>query len=283
MPQTSLQEILGQIRSLEPFPRVVTWVLDIASRDELIPNELIEVIQTDPGITARVLRVSNSAFYGCQGEIASLKDAGNLLGVSTLVNLVLTCAASNYFRQQGSAAASGQDRLWQCCLTHAVASRLLAERHGRTDPEVAYTAGLLQHVGSLVLDRFYDDGRVFIDTAVRNGDERIDAERKVLGMSHAEIGARLLSRWDMPHALVDTVRFHHKPDQASIDPVLASTTHLAETVGAARIAEEEPDALAYNVSDAALRLTGLGPGDFDVIEVQLRNGLRRATEMLAAA
>ena len=159
---------------------------------------------------------------------------------------------------------------------------MVAKRHGKSDPELAYTAGLLQHVGNLVLDRFYDDGRVFIDIAVRDGDERIDAERKILGMSHAEIGARLLSRWDLPRALVDTVRFHHKPDRAIVDPVLASTIHLAETVGAARIAEEESGAPAYKVSDAALRLTGLGPDDFDVIEVQLREELQRASEMLAA-
>ena len=282
MQQASLKEIVKDIRSLEPFPTVVSQVLSLSAGDDVIPGELIGVIQTDPGMTSKILKLCNSAYYGFQRKIPSLSDAGNLLGVSTLVNLTLTCSANKYFRDYGSANGRDQAALWQSCLTLAIAAKLVAGLHRKTDPELAYTAGLMQNMGNLVLDRFYDDGRTFVDLLVKEGTERVDAEREVLGLNHAEIGARLLSRWDLPDVLVDSVRFHHKPEQARVDQVLTCTIHLAETVGAARLAGDDPDALTYEVSQAALELTGLERDDFEAIDGDLQSELERAQDMFGA-
>ena len=89
-----LKDIVQDLRSLEPFPSVATRVLELASDEEVVPSELIEIIQLDPGLTAKVLRLCNSALYGFQREISTLQEAGNLLGVRALVNLVLTSSAN---------------------------------------------------------------------------------------------------------------------------------------------------------------------------------------------
>ena len=282
MQQASLKEIVNDIRSLEPFPTVVSRILSLSAADDVVPDELIGVIQTDPGITGKVLKLCNSAYYGFSRRIPSLADAGNMLGVSTLVNLALTCSASKYFRDYGAAKSRNQASLWQSCLTLAIAGKLVAGLHRKTDPELAYTAGLMQNIGNLVLDRFYDDGREFVDVLVKEGTARVDAEREVLGMSHAEIGARLLSRWGLPEVLVDSVRFHHKPDDARANKVLAATIHLAETVAAARLADGDPDVLVYEISQAALELTGLERDDFEAIDVDLKDELERAQNMFGA-
>jgi len=280
MAPTRLSQITNQIRSLEPFPAVAVKVLEMSSRDDLVPGDLVEVIETDPGITSRVLKVCNSPFYGFQRTITSLRDAGNLLGLSTLVNIVMTCSASEYM--QNTAQRRDEGALWRRCLTFAIASRLVAGRHGRTDPQLAYTAGLLQNIGNLVLTRHYDDGRPIIDLAVKGGRPRIDAEGEVLGMDHAEIGSRLLTRWNLPPILVDAVRHHHKPAGAEVDPVLASTIHLAETLAAVKIAGDDPDTVLYEISGAALELTGLAPEDFEAIGMDLRAELDRAGEVLGS-
>ncbi len=281
MPRVPLKEIVTDIRSLRPLPAVVTKVLEIGSREDAVPDELLDVMRTDMAITCTVLKVCNSAYYGFQREVGSLREAGNMLGVSTLVNLVLTCGANRYFRDHGEAAGCDPTAVWRRCLTHALSSKLIADKHRKTDPERAYTAGLLQDVGRLVLDRYYDDGRVHVDAAVEKGETRIDAERDVLGMSHAEVGARLLARWELPQPLVDTVRHHHKPAEAVIDPLLASTTHLAETVGTARLAGDRL-LETYEIDRAALELTGLELADFDAIEADLLEEVQRAGDMLVA-
>lgn len=281
-----LREIVSTIKSLEPFPHVATRVLGLASQPQVIPDELIQLIQTDPGITGKVLKLSNSSFYGFQREIASVREAGNLLGVTTLVNLVLTSCAGKYFRNYGQNTtqdgAEGEGSLWKRCMTIALASRIIAMRHNRVDPERAYTAGLLLNIGSIVLDRFYHDGTDAVSKEVSRGRPRIDAERRVLGVHHAEIGARLSTKWDLPPLMVDTIRFHHTPEKANLDPVLASTVHLAETVCAAHIAGDDAGALSYEVSQAAYELTGLSEDDFDSIESALDAEIERAADLFEA-
>ena len=105
---TQLKNIVADMRSLAPFPTVATSVLALASNDETVPEDLVTLIQTDPGLTGKVLKLCNSAYYGFQREIASLHEAGNMLGVRTLTNLVLTSSAGNYFQDHGKATGSSQ-------------------------------------------------------------------------------------------------------------------------------------------------------------------------------
>ena len=116
MHKTALPEIVREIRGLEPLPAVVTRVLEIGARDDVVPDDLIDVMRTDLGITCKVLKVCNSAYYGLQREIASMKEAGNVLGASALVNLVLTCGANKYFHDHGATSGRDQTGLWRRCL-----------------------------------------------------------------------------------------------------------------------------------------------------------------------
>ena len=278
--QPPLKDIVREIRSLEPFPEVATRVLAIASQEQSGPRELIEVIQVDPGLTGKVLRLCNSAYYGFQREIATLEEAGNLLGVRTLVNLVLTSCAGRYFKQNSGGKPSERRAQWRSNVTHAIAARLIAETNRLVDKEHAYTTGLLQNIGCMVLDRFFQDSEAHVTAVVAQGYPLIEAEKYALGLHHAELGARLMTRWDLPEILTDTVRFHHAPEKATIDTVLTSTVHLAETMAAARLEGDSRKGMAYEVSEAALELTGMDPSDFERIDVDLVNELNKAQELL---
>lgn len=278
--QPPLKAIVQEMRSLDPFPDVAARVLEISGRDNVQPKDLIDVVQVDAALTGKVLKLCNSAYYGFQREVASLEEAGNMLGVRTLVNLVLTSSANRYFRNYGGASQKLQRQLWKQSVTHAIAARLIAERCDLGDKERAYTAGLLQNIGSLVLERFYRESEPYVRAVAAQGFAMIDAEKYSLGLHHAELGARLMTRWELPEVLTDSVRFHHTPELARIDPVLTATVHLAETIAAARLAGDDHDGLVYEVSGAALELTGLDPADFEGIEVGLLEELDKAQDLL---
>jgi len=278
--QITLRDIVGEMRSLEPFPGVALRVLEISAQQDAVPGDLIEVIQTDPAITAKVLRLCNSAYYGFQREVASLREAGNMLGTAALVNLVMTSCASRYFKNYGCATDESQERLWKSSFTNALSARLLAEANGTVDPERAYTAGLLQNIGHLVLDRFLQEERAAILEYVQKGQLLLDAERIVLGLHHAEIGARLATAWGLPEVLVDSIRHHHAPEQATVDPVLTGICHLAETLTWAVGVDEGLDSTTYEVSNAALSLTGSDRGSLGAIRDQLGADLAKASEFL---
>ncbi|MEM9800620.1 MAG: HDOD domain-containing protein [Planctomycetota bacterium] len=281
--ETPLKDLLLEIRRVEPFPDIAARVLELAAREDVVPSDLVEVVQTDPGLTLKVLGLCNSAYYGFEREISSLREAGNLLGVSTLVNLVLTSTASRYFRDYGRADRRTMERRWEQCVATAIGARILASRASGVDPERAYTAGLLENVGHLVLDRFVEERAAAIRDAAEAGARLIDAEKEVLGMHHAEIGARLTTRWSLPDVLVDVIRHHHHPERASSDPTLAATVHLAEVLAQDLYADaSESDPLLYEVSEAACELLGVVRADLDELQSQLGEEMARARAFVAS-
>lgn len=278
----ALDEILRDIKSLEPLPQVAARVLDLGAREEVIPKDLIAVIETDAAMTARVLKLSNSAYYGFRREIASLSEAGNLLGTSALVNLVLTSCAARYFRGSGADERAMQ-RMWEESVSNALAASLLARLSGTVDRNRAYTAGLLQNIGQVVLERHMCREESEITRLVETGTARIEAERLVLGLDHAEVGARLCERWSFPEVLVDAVRFHHEPERANADPVLACFVHLGEQVTLETAREQGAGLRDYAMEDGALLRVGFEHDALVGIRDALIKEVEKAREFVDAA
>ncbi len=261
----ALDEILRDIKNLEPLPRVALRVMELGADEQVVPRDLIAVIETDAAMTAKVLRLSNSAYYGFRREIASLAEAGNLLGVSALVNLVLTSCAARYFRGHGRADARTLEATWERSISNALAASLLARVSGGVDQNRAYTAGLLQNIGEVVLDRFLAREALLVHAAIESGASRIEAERAVLGLDHAEVGARLCERWGFPDVLVDAVRFHHEPESSRCDPLLTCFVHLGEQLTMNLADALQPDAHGepHALHRSALTMAGM---DLEALE-----------------
>lgn len=276
-------DLLEEIKSVEPLPQVASRVMQIAAREEVVPKDLVEVIQTDPGITAKVLKLCNSALYGFKREIASLREAGNLLGVSTLVNLVLTSCAGRYFRDYGHAEPEATLRLWERSIATAFATAEIAAQTGRVDRNRAYTVGLLENLGHLVLTRFVPASREALRAAVAAGAPPLEAEESVFGLDHAEIGGRLAERWNFPDVLVEAIRCHHAPERSAEDPLMASIAHLGEMASYRYGVSRGPDELDYELEESALRRTGLVPEGLARIEAHLVREIAKAKRILEIA
>jgi len=201
-----------------------------------------------------------------------------LLGVQTLVNLVLTSCAGRYFRDYGAGATAGRKR-WEDSVSSALASSLLAGLCEVNKPR-AYTAGLLMNVGHLVLDRFAPETAEALAAEVAGGATRLEAEQLVIGMNHAELGARLAERWLFPEVLVDSIRHHHTPDQATCDVELASVAHLGELFTASLEMGEGLEGLAYDLSHSAAGICGIDRTGFETIEDLLRAELTKARALV---
>ena len=279
----ALADLLADIKSVEPLPQVSTRVMQLASNEDVVPRDLVDVIQTDAAITAKVLKLCNSALYGFKREIASLPEAGNLLGVTTLVNLVMTSCTGRYFRDYGAADPGATLKLWEQSVCNAFATSALAGRQGGVDRNRAYTVGLLENLGHLVLRRFVPEHREAVAQALAGGEDLLSIEARIYGLDHAEIGARLAERWNFPPLLADAIRFHHTPEGAVVDPLMASFGHLGEIVThRLGFGALESDA-HYTLRDSALRLTGMTPAGLDGMEPALKVELAKAKRVLEIA
>lgn len=282
MTDQRLQDVLRRIGSVPPFPTTATRVLELISKEDVVPQQLTEVVSADPGLVGKVLKLCNSPIYGFQRQISSIEEAGNLLGNRTLASLVITSSSGKLFQSNGKGANTDLPSLWERCLTNAVAAKLLAGHHGGVNPETAYIAGLLQDVGLLVAEEFLGESCERVRQEMSLGRTLVEAEHQVLGMSHSEISARMLASWMLPSNIVETVRHHHDPDNASEHPVLTATLCLAEALSALLYRDRGLDWPAPTFGHNALERCGLTHGDLLPLVDELTVLMEKAQESLAA-
>lgn len=278
---SQLHTLIAGVHALEPLPAVCTRLMQLAGEDHVVPQELVEVIQTDAGITAKVLRLCNSAYYGFSRQVDSLEEAGNRLGVNTLVNLVLTACSGNYFKSLGNSDSKLAQKFWERSISNALASSFLAKIQGDVPPSSAYTVGLLQDIGEIILDRFLPAEAHEIRELVRAGHDRTQVEMELVGMHHADIGARLAEQWNFPETLVDAIRHHHEPHVATAGAELATTACIADAMTSTFEEEEDQTGQLTTLTPEILQVAGMEFDRLSSIEEAVHQELERAREFVS--
>lgn len=206
-------EILSRIETAPPLPTTAVRVFELLGDPDVDISELLEVVQYDPGLTSNVLRLANSASSASSTEIVSLRNALVRLGTRQVSQLVVLSVAGPQMRP----AVRGYDLAPGKLLEHSIAVAFcgeeLANELGIDASDQVFTAGLLHDIGKVVLGVFVEvDAAPILDLAYREQISFEAAERDVLGLDHAEVGARLLESWKLPLSIVHSARWHHQPE-----------------------------------------------------------------------
>jgi putative nucleotidyltransferase with HDIG domain len=226
------KQILSHLKNLPAMPQVLQQARRMAHSAQVGMRELAAVLESDPALAARILKLANSAYYGFSGRIATVNQAALLLGVETLMATVLLVGMAGLLgrRLDGYRLPSG--RLWRHSLAVAVAARRLAAAVSPSLEDDAFSAGLLHDVGKLVLDRHLAERQAPGTASL--GDPRapwVVVERELLGLEHASMAAEICRLWHFPARQVSAVGQHHRPLQATAeDRPLASIVHLADAL-----------------------------------------------------
>lgn len=247
---TKREEILAKVRTIPALPVAVTHALRLFGDLEASVDDLKRSIELDPGITSNVLRLANSAYFGGRGEIATVRDAIVRLGMKRVIQMVLASVVAPMARQP----IKGYDLPSGGLLSHCVAVGRGAERLAQVlkkqAPPHTFTAGLLTGLGKIVLGTFLEiDAGPILALAFGKKVSFDEAERLVLGVDHAEVGALLLESWGIPQALADVVRWYLRPEQyPHEDTLVVDLVHVADTVGRLASAGIGIDGLNYQPS-----------------------------------
>ena len=224
-----LESLLSRISDVPTLPASVLRVMQMIEDPFCSSSDLAKVIQADPAMAAKVLKLANSSYYGFRQKIANIPQAVTLLGFATLKNALLAAAVFDMFRVQ----ATGLDlnALWKHSITTATAAKLVAKRTRYPQSEKAFTAALLHDIGKIILARFVPRGLAEVMDTVREEQLAMyDAEKKVIGLSHPALGAWVLGRWGLPAPIVEAVEFHHHPTRAQTSFDLAAIVYLANVL-----------------------------------------------------
>ncbi|WP_298619900.1 HDOD domain-containing protein [uncultured Zoogloea sp.] len=255
MSQPSLADIVSHIHSLPAMPAVALELLQTLSGGDPDVDALASRIARDQAITARVLRVANSPFYGLQMRVGSIHDAIVVLGFSAVRSLVLTSAVVTTL-PAGKCAGFSADRFWRHVLGTAVAAQALA-RPLRRKPESLFIAGLLHDIGRLVMLSANPEGfaRV-IQIATERDCHLVDVETEIFGCDHTAVGAAIAQHWNFPADIVEALAFHHNPAQTAPGS-LAAIIHYADGIAKALDLEGAENTQMARLQPAAIDALGL--------------------------
>ncbi len=212
MTPTLSEKLATAVDSMPAFPQSVQKILELTRHVECSSKDLVQVIEKDPVVTVKVLRVVNAAYYSLPKQITSINHAVVYLGFNTIKNLALSIAAIGIMPASNEAGFDGRQCLLHSLSTAGVAKQL-ALRLGDVDPMDCFVAGLLHDFGKMVLAQFMPGPfREALALSQENATSLHAALREVIGVDHAEVAAMLVEKWRFPVDLIEAVRFQSGPD-----------------------------------------------------------------------
>ncbi len=204
-------------RSLPTLPHILLLLIETCNRREKGIKDLAKIINQDPSLSERVLRLVNSAHYSLKQKISSIEQALLMLGMDAVKNIAISSSVCQVFGRSPRKNGFNLKLFWWHSLSCAVLARLLAAKTQYPSPEEAFLSGLMHDIGKIVLwTNFEEQYAQALKAHGLRSAELLGAERR-LGLTHPEAGAWLVGRWDLRSFMTDAVRYHHEPPDRVAD------------------------------------------------------------------
>jgi len=201
---------------------------ELLGADHRYTSQVAEIIRRDPSLTARLLRLVNSVYYGLSTPINNIEEAVFYLGVRQIRQLVMVTPIIEDFQRLAGAAPFPWRDFWQHCIGTAILTREVVSAVRMPTDDVDYVCGLIHDVGRIALAAACPEHFDAIYYQAAAGADPLPAERRILGMDHAELGALYLAGHQLPDALVEVARYHHTPERASRHVHLVAAVQIAD-------------------------------------------------------
>jgi putative nucleotidyltransferase with HDIG domain len=251
-----LESLIMNASDLPTIPVVATRVMQLIESENATSEGLAKVVASDPAVAARVLKISNSSFYGCQRQIQTLSHAIMILGFSTLKSLVVAASIKQVYKPYGLT----EKMLWEHSFGAGLAARIIAGTTRLVNEEEAFLGGLFHDIGKIIMNTM--DSQQFQAVMQKCYNDRItfqDAERQVYPYTHAEVGALVIKKWNFPDILMHAVQKHHTlnfteeedPYQVRLTCVVGLANLFCHKVGAG---VREPENYSLHETPPAIHL-----------------------------
>lgn len=274
----SLRTLVEKIKKIPTIPVVAHEILSLIRDDLVAINKLEKIVENDPAISAKIMSVANSAFYGYKTSAKTLDNAIMRIGFNSVKNIALGISLLTVL-------GNGKDQRtldYQRVFNHSVSVGFIAGaliREFKFDiSEEIFINGILHDLGYMVLNRYFPKTYIEVLAEFEKEKSLLDAEENVLGFTHAEVGRWLAEKWNLPNAVADTILYHHKPSLAKRHKRRVSLIHIADYITTKFIispTEKDPE---YPFDFSSLEMLGISANDLRDMEEKI-SGARLSDEL----
>ncbi|MDD9302402.1 MAG: HDOD domain-containing protein [Desulfobacter sp.] len=278
---TAIQILIKEIKNLKPIPAVIHPLLEKVDDPKASMEDISNIIQYDPALTASVLRTTNSAFFGLKHPAESIKDAVNLLGTDQIIDLVLLKSGTQVLNGKQPGYDLNEGAIWKYSVSSAIIARQIAVTLDIPHKSRIFTAALLKDIGKTVLDKFVQNVFEKIsDLVVNKNLSFVEAEKKIIGVDHAELGGMIAKMWKFSPKMVKIIRNHHIHDDKMIQDQDIAVVYLADCICMMMGMGVGADGLAYRFHKKAMKKIGITAEDITRIIAEFTCQIQELEDLL---
>ncbi|MGL4827952.1 MAG: HDOD domain-containing protein [Vibrio sp.] len=272
--------LLNRLNELPRLSKVLQELLDMANQPDVDFHKLSKKVTLDQILTARLLRMANSAYFGGNGNISTINDAIIRVGIESVRTLIVASVLSSAFPKKIDTL--NMDEYWINTFETALIASKIAEQVG-LDKSETFTTGVLHNIGELMIHTLMPSEALLIEQKIIQGIDPITAQEEILGISAPRIGAILAKEWKFPSEMIDAIKHFDEPREAEISPKLAIAIHFARDINRYwDNLEQTKDKSVYLADHPDSRLLNISASFQSTIDKVRGNGKELATQMMAA-
>lgn len=276
-----IEKIIEEVDRLRPVSHINDKILEITSNPNSSLSQLVDVIKYDQGITANLLRICNSSYFGLKKKMISIKQAVAYLGIEKVASLIMMGNSADSFKKAQSGYDLNEGELWRYSVSSALIAQDLAEKRHLKNVYLIFTSALLKDIGKTILNTYVKDSFEDIIKMVQDkGLTFIEAEKEVIGIDHAELGAMASERWNFSPDMVEIIRNHHAPDKAPANDLSIPIVYLADSICMMIGIGVGSDGLAYKYHEDVVNRLNFTDIDFQKTIAGFWEKLRGVEELI---
>ncbi|MDK9700588.1 MAG: HDOD domain-containing protein [bacterium] len=276
-------DILSQLSDLPTFPPAALKLMQLLRHPDTTIPEITKIIELEPALTSRVLRMANSAFYGLPVRVGTVRDAIIRLGFAKITEIVIASSVNPMLSVEIPGYDLEHNDLWRHSVAVAIAAKQIASMQHPQIAEYAFTAGLLHDIGRLIMSSYVAPVRDQLYSIAEREELSYDeVENKEFDISAAEAGGEVLAHWQLPDEIVTAVRYHLTPDLAPGDQTLTEVIHLANGLILMTGIGVGTDGLRFRMNTTVVEKFGLNPVAVAKLMNEVHTQLVAADELIMA-